>query len=106
PSGSFDSIPVSSTARHAIVAHALLESKLPEGEPVGRVIANYIFRYADGSQIRMPIRERFEICVVPTAWGQQPFHAWPDEKNHLAPRYEGRWENAGARQAEAFQGGA
>jgi hypothetical protein len=100
------SIPLGTTARYVLFAHTLLESKVMEGENVGRVIAHYTFRFTDGEEVRVPIRERFEIHVVPTGWGQLPFLALPDQKNSLAPRYEGRWDGMGYRQAEARQGGA
>src|SRR5262245_44383119 len=48
-------------ARRILFAHTLLESEIPEGDPVGRVIARYVFRFANGEEVRVPIRERFEI---------------------------------------------
>lgn len=98
------SIPIDTTAYHAIFAHVLLESRLLEGEAPGRVIAHYIFRYADGEELRVPIRERFEIASLPTAWGSQPFVAIADGKDSLMPRHEGRWDNLGLRQTEALAG--
>jgi hypothetical protein len=97
------SIPINQTLRWVIIAHRLLESKIFEGDPVGRVIARYTFRLTDGTEIAVPIRERFEIAVVPPGWGQLPFLAWPDRKDGLHSRYEGRWGNAGGRQTEAIQ---
>src|SRR2546425_8357705 len=35
-------IRIASTARHVIIAHTLLESRLTEGENVGRVVAHYV----------------------------------------------------------------
>lgn len=51
-------IPLETIARHLIIAHRLLESRLDEGEPVGRTIAHYVVRAADGGEQRIPIRER------------------------------------------------
>jgi len=96
-------VPIHTPARRVLFAHALLESKILEGENVGHVVASYVFRFADGEEIRVPIRERFEIACVPTGWGQLPFLAVPDQKNRLMPRYEGHWGAAGNRQAEAIQ---
>ncbi|HIB85606.1 TPA: hypothetical protein EYN09_09125 [Candidatus Poribacteria bacterium] len=100
------SIPIQTTAYRIIVAHRLLESRVLEGDPVGRVIANYIFRYANDKQTVVPIRERFEINVIPTGWGQKPFAAWPDRKDSLYSRYEGAWESTGNRQTETSAGNA
>jgi hypothetical protein len=97
-------VDIKSSACWVIVAHRLLESRIHEGEPVGRVIATYRFHYATGSPVEVPVRERFEIAVIPTRWGQLPFLAVPDMQQHLAPRYEGRWAEAGGRLTEASQG--
>jgi len=98
------SLPIGNTAKYVIFAHVLLESRLFEGEPAGRVIAHYVFRYEDGDEVRVPIRERFEIACLPTGWGAQPFVALPDMKDGLMPRSEGRWDNMGLRQTEALAG--
>jgi hypothetical protein len=95
------SIPVNDRAYNLVFVHTLLESYVLKGEPVGRVIAHYIVHYADGTSERIPVRERFEIGVVPTAWGQWPFVALPEQKDFLASRTEGRWEETGWRQTEA-----
>ncbi|MBI3910608.1 MAG: hypothetical protein HY320_06710, partial [Armatimonadetes bacterium] len=99
------SVPIEAAARHVLFAHALLESKVLEGESLGHVVGHYVFRFADGTEVRVPIRERFEVAPVPAGWGGLPFLALPDQKNYLAPRYEGRWETIGFRQTEAGQGG-
>jgi hypothetical protein len=96
-------VPINGTARRVLFAHVLLESDLSEGGPVGQPVAHYLFRYADGEEQRVPIRERFEVAAVPTGWGQLPFLAVPDQPDRLQPRYEGRWGNAGNRQTEANQ---
>lgn len=97
-------IPVGAAARYIIFAHALLESRVREGESIGHIVANYLFRFSDGQVERVSIRERFEVALVPTWWGGRPFLALPDEKNGLLPRYSGKWEDMGRRQAETFQG--
>jgi hypothetical protein len=95
------------TARRVLFAHGLLESGVMEGENFGRVVAQYVFRYAEGEEVRVPIRERFEVgVVVPAQGGGAPFLAVPDQKELLMPRYEGRWEAAGRRQTEASRGGS
>ncbi len=96
-------VPLNATPKRVIVAHRLLESTIFEGDPVGRLIAHYVFRYANGEEVRVPIRERFEIAVIPPGWGQLPFLSWPDRKDGLMPRYEGNWGAAGNRQTEASQ---
>ncbi|MBT5532590.1 hypothetical protein HOK31_05980, partial [Candidatus Poribacteria bacterium] len=82
-------IPIGSTARTLIVAHRLLDSKVYEGDPVGRVCADYTIVYADGSEVTVPIRERMETGIIPPGWGQLAFLAYPDTKDGLAARYEG-----------------
>jgi hypothetical protein len=101
-------VPLRTTARRLIFAHALLESKALQGENIGCVVATYVFRFAGGDEVRVPIRERFETGVVPMAgaWTGLPFLAVPDQKNWLMPRDEGQWEATGRRQAEAMQGRA
>jgi hypothetical protein len=95
------------TARRVLFAHALLESAVMEGENFGRVVAHYVFRYAEGEEVRVPIRERFEVgAVAPAQGGGAPFLAVADQKEFLMPRDEGRWEAAGRRQTEAARGGS
>src|SRR5205085_62526 len=97
-------LPIGRAARSVIVAHRLLESKIMDGGPVGEEVAHYVVRFADGDEERVTIRDRFEIAIVPTGWGQLPFNALPDQGNGLPARYEGRFESAGTRQTEASQG--
>ncbi|HEY63131.1 MAG TPA: CehA/McbA family metallohydrolase [Caldilineae bacterium] len=98
-------VSIGQTARRVLFAHALLESRLLEGGPVGEVIAHYVFRLADGERIQVPIRERFEIAMVPSPWGGSPFLAVSDQKETLMPRYEGEWGAMGRRQTEAQRPG-
>ncbi len=99
-------IPIDRTARTVLVAHRLLDSPILAGGPVGTIVAEYVFRSADGAEERVPIRDRFEIAVVPTEWGQRPFDALPDRNDVLRPRYEGPFGGAGERLAEVVQGTA
>jgi hypothetical protein len=62
-------------ARRVIVAHRLLEPGALAGHAVGLTVADYVFHLADGEAITTPIRERFEIQVVPPEWGRLPFLA-------------------------------
>src|SRR5262245_4162073 len=67
------SISVGSTAFHILFAHALLDSRVLEGETIGTVVAHYTVRYANGEELRIPIRERFEIGAIPMWWSAFPF---------------------------------
>jgi len=97
-------IPIHRRARWVIFAHRLMESHILEGEAIGRVVATYRFGYNDGSEATVPIRERFEVSIVPLIWGQLPLLAVPDEQDWLRPRLHGPWEQAGYRLAEVEQG--
>lgn len=99
-------IPVGQHLRHLIFAHRQLDSQLLNGGPVGEPVAEYVVCYADGVTERLAIRERLEIAVVPSDWGQWPLLALPDQSDQLLPRYQGRWTNAGQRQTEATSGNA
>lgn len=94
-------IPINHRARRVIVAHRLPGAQYGGGRSPGTQVAEYVFRLSGGKEVRVPIRERFEIGVVPTPWGVSPFRAVSDLKSRLMPRYEGRWESAGYRQTEA-----
>lgn len=96
-------VPVNASPRNIVFAHTLLESQIPKGEPVGHVVANYVFGFADGVEVRVPVRERFELSAVPIMWGQFPFLAVADKKDTLIARYSGQWASAGARLTEAQQ---
>lgn len=97
-------VPVGQTATHVIVAHRQLDSRLLEGGPVGELVAEYVVHLQGGVTERLPIRERFEIAALPTAWGHLPFLAVPEARDALLPRHEGRWGQAGTRQTEARPG--
>ncbi|HEY3280867.1 MAG TPA: hypothetical protein VGN26_01200, partial [Armatimonadota bacterium] len=96
-------VPVEGTARTVIVAHARLDSRVEQGDPAGRVVATYVFRYQDGEAVAVPIRERFEVGAYPLPWGQLPLLAVPDVTDRMQPRYEGNFGNTGYRQTEAEQ---
>ena len=99
------SIAINAVAHWVIVAHRLIDSQLMDGGPVGETVATYTFHLSDGSQHRVPVRERFEIGDLPT-WGQLAFLARPDQKNGLQDRWYGPWSAAGNRQTESTQGWA
>ena len=95
-------IPINQSARRVIIAHTLLESELTEGGALATPIADYVFRISGCDEIRVPIRERFEIAIP--AFGGLPFRALSDQLDSLYPRDEGKWEDMGRRQTEAAQG--
>src|SRR3984885_7750483 len=91
-------------APRVIVAHRLLEPGAPAGHAAGQVVAEDVFHLAGGEVVTAPIRERFEIQVVPPGWGRLPFLAVTDTSDHSMPRFEGTWGDAGARLAEHDMG--
>ena len=93
-------IPVGKTASHVIFAHAVLETQLWQGGPLGIEIARYVFCYQDGTKKDVPIRERFEIGNIPLPWGQFPFLCLPDQKHFLEDRNKGHWTRTGFRLTE------
>ena len=96
-------IPIKEKAKKVLFAHRQLDSKLMENGPLGEVVAHYVVKLADGEEYAVPIRERFEICIIPPGWGQIPFNSVPDNADSLPNRYEGPWDGAGQRQTEARQ---
>lgn len=97
-------VPVGKTARYVIFAHALLDTRLWEGGPLGEVVARYVFHYEDGRRVEAPVRERFEVSPYPFAHGQKPFLCLSDSKNERRDRYRGPWEAAGWRHTEVRWG--
>jgi hypothetical protein len=97
------SIPIDQSAQSVIVAHRLLVSGISSGGPVGQLIADYVFTFQNGDEERLTIRDRFEITEIPTAWGQLPFRAVPDQSDSLPPRDAGRFDASGERQTEVNQ---
>jgi len=93
-------------APRVIVAHRLLEPGAPADHAAGQAVAEYAFHLAGGEVVVAPIRERFEIQVVPPQWGRQPFLAVTDTSDGNAPRFEGSWDEAGFRLTEHTRGEA
>ena len=101
-------IPVGGSARRVVFAHALLETSVPNGGPLGIPVADYVFHLSGGREERVPIRERFEIASVPIPGAvpgvpSRPFRAVTDDQHRLLPRREGPWEDLGRRQTEVIQ---
>ncbi len=81
------SIPLAGRATFVVFAHFCDESHDPtgRGQPAdyapgaitrpGEMLADYALIYADGGELRRPIRRRFEIGEALIAWGQQAFAA-------------------------------
>ncbi len=101
-------IPIGKPARRVVVAHRMMESVLHSGGPLGAAVADYVFRLAGGMEVRIPLRERFEISPlqnlqsVPGVPGS-PFLAVADSTAGLMPRREGEWDQMGRRQMEGVQ---
>ena len=87
-------------AYHILVAHALLETNLWRGGPLGVEIARYVLHYDTGESVSCAIRERFEIGNFPTPWGQYPFLCLPDQNDYLEDRRQGQWSKIGFRLTE------
>ncbi|MDA0837311.1 MAG: CehA/McbA family metallohydrolase [Planctomycetota bacterium] len=96
-------IPVKKKAKSVLFAHRLIDSKLFENGPIGVPCARYVFNLSNGKKIVVPIRERFEISLVPTSWGQLPFNSVPDRADSKPDRHSGPWGAAGNRQTEVNQ---
>jgi len=97
-------VKVGASPRHLIFAHRLLDTDLYEGgTPIGVACADYVFVYANGDEVRVPIRERLEIGTIPTLWGHFPLLAKPDRKDEMHDRDEGPFSQTGWRQTEAIQ---
>jgi hypothetical protein len=96
-------IPLAASARHVIVAHRLLGSKILDGGGVGLPVAEYVFHFDDGHTERCAVRERFEIADL-ADFGQLPFACLPDQPPALAARWRGDWSEAGFRQTESSLG--
>ncbi len=101
-------IPVGKPAHRVLFAHRMMESVLHSGGPLGAPVADYVFRLAGGAEVRVPLRERFEIGPlqnlqsVPGVPGT-PFLAVADSAAGLMPRREGEWDQMGRRQMEGVQ---
>ena len=100
---------VGGEATWLVFAHAVLEADLYAGGSIGEPVGGYVVRYADGSEVDVPLRQRFEIGptprkwlghVTPLDWGQTPFLAVNDAEHELMDRVCGRYDEAGARLVE------
>ena len=58
-------VPIGAAARGLVFVHRLLKSEVARGGPLGVDVSDYVFRYDDGSEERVRVRERFEIGSVP-----------------------------------------
>ena len=99
-------VPIGAAARGLVFVHRLLKSEVSRGGPLGVDVSDYVFRYDDGSEERVRVRERFEIGSVPgkddiPGVPGTPFLAVPDLGPDLYARYDGPWQEAGRRQTEA-----
>ena len=97
-------VPLGRPARRIVVAHRQLAPTAPAGHGIGAVVAHYRFHLEGGRTVEVPIRERFEIQIVDHEWGQGPFLAVTDRHDANAPRFEGRWDDAGYRLTEHSSG--
>ena len=104
--GSVIEVPVGVNARHIVFAHMLRSSRLHDGDPPGRPVADLVAIHQDGTQSAQTIRERFEVAAVPpTGWGELPFLALPDHADRAPQdRWRGPFGQAGFRQTEVSQG--
>ena len=93
---------VNKSAYYVLFAHAVLETKLWQGGPLGVEIARYEFQYEDNISVYTSIRERFEIGNVPLPWGHDPFLCVPDQQATTLPRSDGHWQDTGLRQTEVI----
>ncbi|MCI0440902.1 MAG: hypothetical protein L0177_17485, partial [Chloroflexi bacterium] len=98
-------VPVKQTARNVIFAHRLLESEVLRSGTLGTLVAEYVVRFDGGEELRLPVRERFEIGVLGDTFQGvgAPYRAVSDTPPQLIPRYEGRWEESGRRQTEVMR---
>jgi len=76
----------------------------PAGHAVGQAVAEYAFHLGGGEVVAAPIRERFEIQVVPPGWGRLPFLAVTDTSDHNLARFGGPWGESGWRLTEQAMG--
>ena len=114
-------VEIKQAAKRIILAHRLLETEVMEGGELGVAVAEYVFRLSGGQELRVPIRERFEIGMVfgPISeagrdgisnilakMANVPFRAVTDQKDYLHPRCLDLQEERGRRQMESIEGTA
>ena len=97
-------VPVGRPAVRVIVAHRRLPGHEDGAEPTaGDVVAEYAFDLEGRPGLVVPIRERFEVGLIPKErWDwDSPFLAVSAGTTEPLGRYQGLWEEAGLRQTEA-----
>jgi hypothetical protein len=95
-------VEVGASVRHLIIAHRQLRSPPTEISALGGHVADYRFHLRGGPTISVPIRQRFEIEMLPAEWGKLPYLAVPDRYDELYPLAGLYWQS-GLRQRESFQ---
>ncbi len=107
--GESQEVRIGADATWLVFAHAVLETDLYEGGSIGEPVGAYVVRYTDGSDVDVPLRQRYEVGptprkwlghVTPLDWGQTPFLAVNDAEHELMDRVCGRYDDAGARLVE------
>jgi hypothetical protein len=97
-------VPVGRPAGRAIVAHRRLPGPEDEAGPTaGDVVAEYALDLEGRPPLVAPIRERFEVGVIPKElWDwDSAFLAVSAGTTEPLDRYQGLWEEVGLRQTEA-----
>ncbi len=93
-------VPIERRAGRVIVAHRLRPGG-GDGPAIGSVVAEYAFEREGSPTIAVPIRQRFEIGVIPSKWGDSPFLAEIGGTTEPLDRFRGAWEESGLRQTES-----
>lgn len=96
-------IDVGRAARYVVVAHRQLQGPASDLDAVGCLVAEYRFHLRGAAPVPVPIRQRYEVDVVPAQWGVLPYLAVPDQYDRLYPRRRGAFDMTGWRQCEAAQ---
>ena len=84
-----------------IFAHRQLTAPASDAEGLGSEVGTYRFLLTGGITVSVPVRQRFEISVVPAFWGRLPYLAVPDSWDGLWPRQQGPFWMGGLRQCES-----
>lgn len=95
-------VPLGRTATNVIVAHRRLADRSDEADPsLGEVVAVYGIELEGRPPIEVPVREGFEVTVVPGGWGwRAPILAETAGTREPFDRARGAWGQAGFRQTE------
>ncbi len=102
PADSIVRVVIGRKVRSVIVAHRQLQSHTTEIDSLGCHVADYHFHFRGGPTVSVPIRQRFEIEMIPADWGKLPYLAVPDQYDELYPMDVPSWQS-GLRQRESFQ---